>query len=245
MCLSPFSDLLQGLRDFRGRGRSGDRTVTCCCLTLRGNSLAGFLGNMGASRLIRRRCRFRQYFEIAWTTQLLPMWVRPGRNRTLHPKTLSLRRLSWTFFRSGWFPALTSWWTRHHPRFADHYRGRSVDTVTDLPKCLTGRVSHRSPGLVPRWRLAREGPFLRGNVRSHQYVVWVLDAHFATRPTVLRTMRRCLASLAFHCTIPDSWNGLAYRSRRACWKWDQGGGCIRCLGTRLWMRLSSSIGMFV
>ena len=56
---------------------------------------------MGASRLIRRRCRFRQYFETAWTTELLPMCVRPGRNRTLHPRTLSLRRLSWTLFVVG------------------------------------------------------------------------------------------------------------------------------------------------
>ena len=117
-----------------------------------------------------------------------------------------------------------------------------VDAVTDLPKCLTGHVSRRSPGLSLAGGWLGRAPFLR-NVRPHQSVVWVLDAHFATRPTVLRTMRRHLASLAFHCTIPDSWNGLAYRSRRACW--DQGGGCIRCLGTRLWMRLSSSIGMFV
>ena len=31
-------------RNVRGRGRSGDRTVTRHCLTFRGNSLAGFLG---------------------------------------------------------------------------------------------------------------------------------------------------------------------------------------------------------
>ena len=35
-----------------------------------------------------------------------------------------------------------------------------VDAVTDLPKCLTGRGGRRPPGFVPRWRLAREGPFL-------------------------------------------------------------------------------------
>ena len=34
-----------------------------------------------------------------------------------------------------------------------------VDAVIDLPKCLTGRGGRRPPGVVPRWRLAREGPF--------------------------------------------------------------------------------------
>ena len=38
--------------------------------------------------------------------------------------------------------------------------GSPVDAVTNLPKRLTGRVGRRPPGLVPRWRLAREGPFL-------------------------------------------------------------------------------------
>ena len=38
--------------------------------------------------------------------------------------------------------------------------GSLVDAVADLPKLLTGPVSHRSLDFVPRWRLAREGPFL-------------------------------------------------------------------------------------
>ena len=46
------------------------------------------------------------------------------------------------------------------PEVRGQFSGSPVDAVTDLPKCLTGRVGRRSPGLVPRWRLAREGPFL-------------------------------------------------------------------------------------
>ena len=33
-------------------------------------------------------------------------------------------------------------------------------SVADLPNFLTSRVGCRSPGLVPRWRLALQGPFL-------------------------------------------------------------------------------------
>ena len=87
-----------------------------------------------------------------------------------------------------------------------------VDTVADLPKCLPGRMGRRPQGLslVGGW-LGR-APSLR-NVHPHQSVDWVLDAHFATQPTVLRTMRHRLATLAFHCTIPNSWSGLAHQSR--------------------------------
>ena len=35
-----------------------------------------------------------------------------------------------------------------------------VEVVSDLPDCLTRHAGRRSPDLVPRWRLAREGPFL-------------------------------------------------------------------------------------
>ena len=47
----------------------------------------------GDSRLIRRRCRFRQSYRIAWTIQLLPMWVRLGRSRALRPRLLWPHRL--------------------------------------------------------------------------------------------------------------------------------------------------------
>ena len=40
------------------------------------------------------------------------------------------------------------------------HRPFSGSPVSDLPNYLTGRVGRRSPGLVPHWRLAREGPFL-------------------------------------------------------------------------------------
>ena len=38
--------------------------------------------------------------------------------------------------------------------------------VADLPKYLTSHVSRRSPGLVFRWWLAREGPFLAERLTS-------------------------------------------------------------------------------
>ena len=41
------------------------------------------------------------------------------------------------------------------PEVRGPFSGSAVDAVADLPKYLTGSVSH-----VPRWRLAREGPFL-------------------------------------------------------------------------------------
>ena len=40
------------------------------------------------------------------------------------------------------------------------FTGSPVGPVADSPKYFTGRVGRCSPGLVPRWRLAREGPFL-------------------------------------------------------------------------------------
>ena len=91
-------------------------------LTFQRSSLAGFLGDLGDSRLIRRRCRFRQYFRIAWTIRLLLMWVRPERSRALHPRPLSSHRLSWTLFRSEWI--LMPGWIRHRPMLSDHSRGR-------------------------------------------------------------------------------------------------------------------------
>ena len=35
-----------------------------------------------------------------------------------------------------------------------------AEVVSNLPYCLTSCVVRRSPGPVPRWRLARKGPFL-------------------------------------------------------------------------------------
>ena len=63
-----------------------------------------------------------------------------------------------------------------------------VGAVADLPKYLTGRVGRRSPGLVPRWRLAREGPFLAERSSSS---LWCLGAGCAFRNTTYRprTMR--------------------------------------------------------
>ena len=34
------------------------------------------------------------------------------------------------------------------------------EVVSDLPDCMFSSAVRRSPGPVPRWRLAREGPFL-------------------------------------------------------------------------------------
>ena len=40
------------------------------------------------------------------------------------------------------------------------FSGSPVGAVADLPNYLTSRVGRRSPGHIPRWRLAWEGPFL-------------------------------------------------------------------------------------
>ena len=40
------------------------------------------------------------------------------------------------------------------------FSGSLVGAVADLPNYWIGHVGGRSPGLVPRWRLAWEGPFL-------------------------------------------------------------------------------------
>ena len=134
MCLSPFSNPHRGFCIFHGRGRSGGRTVIRLCLTFRRSSPAGFLGDIGDSRLIRRHCRFRQLFMIAWTTRLLPMWALPGMSQILRPRLLTSQRLLWRLCHLGWISCQTS--------------------------CLTRHAGRRSPGFVPRWRLARDGPLL-------------------------------------------------------------------------------------
>ena len=46
------------------------------------------------------------------------------------------------------------------PEVKRPFSGSSVGAVADLPAYLTGCVGRHSTGFVPRWRLAREGPFL-------------------------------------------------------------------------------------
>ena len=41
-----------------------------------------------------------------------------------------------------------------------------AEVFSDLPDCLTSRAVRRSPGPVPRWRLAREGPFISERTSS-------------------------------------------------------------------------------
>ena len=112
----------RGFCIFHGRGRSGDRTVIRLCLTFRRSSLADFLGDIGDSRLIHRRCRFSQLFRKTWTTQLLPMWGHPGMSRILHPKLITCQRLLWRIFRSRWIPCRTSLRTPRLPMCSARYR---------------------------------------------------------------------------------------------------------------------------
>ena len=63
------------------------------------------------------------------------------------------------------------------------FSGSPVGAVADLPKYLTGHVGRRSPGLVPRWRLAREGPFLSERSSSS---LCCLGARCAFRNTTYR-----------------------------------------------------------
>ena len=112
-------------------------------------------GEIGDSRLIRQRCRFRQSFRIAWTTRLLPMWVRPGKSRTLRYRQPLMDALPVGMDSGPDVLADSSSPDAHGP-----FSGSPVEVVAGLANYLTGRVGRSSPGLVPRWRLVREGPFL-------------------------------------------------------------------------------------
>ena len=82
---------------------------------------------------------------IAWTTLLLPMWVRPGRSRTLRQRPLS--------------PHLPVRMDSGHGRPGGIVVGRCSQTILGVAcgSYLTGRVGRRSPGLVPRQLAAGPG----------------------------------------------------------------------------------------
>ena len=58
-----------------------------------------------------------------------------------------------------------------------------ADVVAVIPDYLTGPVSRPSPGVVPHWSLAREGPFLAERSPSS---ILCLDAGCAFRNTTYR-----------------------------------------------------------
>ena len=123
------------------------------CLTLLRGSLAGFPGDMGNSRLIRLRCRCRQFLRVAWTIPLSLTWESNTPSKTVvvtppvgdalpvetDPKALSDSPSSDVV---GTFSELP------------------LGPVADSPQGMTNHGSRRSLGRVPPWRLAREGPFL-------------------------------------------------------------------------------------
>ena len=80
------------------------------------------------------------------------------------------------------------------------FSGSPVPSVADLPNYWTGRVGRHSPGLVPRWRLAWEGPFLAERSSS---LLRCFGAGCAFRNMTYHPSDYA-PSLAFPCTIPDS-----------------------------------------
>ena len=46
------------------------------------------------------------------------------------------------------------------PDVVGTFSGSRLGPVADIPQYMTNHGGHRSPGMVPRWWLAREGPFL-------------------------------------------------------------------------------------
>ena len=138
-CLSQFSNPHRNFCIFHGRGRSGDPL----CL-----KPAGFLGDVGDSRLIRRRCRFRHFFRIAWTTRLLPMWAHPGMSQILHPRLKTYLRLLWRIFHSRWMLCRTSWLTPRLPTCSGWYWCRLLKVSRSCPSLATGSGGPLSRGTL-------------------------------------------------------------------------------------------------
>ena len=113
------------------RGRSVIRFCLTFWRTYQGGSLGDVLDNLG----IRCRCRFRQFIVLPRMTRLLPIWALPEMSRIRPSGTDNL-------------PDALVESSRPLPE-------SPVEVVSDLPDCLTSSAVRRSPGPVPRWRLAR------------------------------------------------------------------------------------------
>ena len=189
----PIPVLHPGFGHFHGRGRSGGRPVTRICLTFQRSSLAGFRGHMGDSRLIRHRYRFHQSFRVVWLIQLWPLWFRPGRSRALRPSVIATQTVVDALpIGMDSVPdvvADSSSTDAHSP-----FSGSPVGAVADIPNNWTGRVGCRSPRLIPRWWLAREGPFLEEHSSSS---LRCLGAGCAFRNTTYRPSDYVLLSGEF------------------------------------------------
>ena len=101
----------------------------------------------------------------------------------------------------------------------------AVDSPTGLPQA---GPQH----LVPRWRLAWEGPFGQRflNRTSGTLAVDMLSATLHTGP---QTLPYPPGSMGCHCTTLDFWNGSTLRSRLNYWIKGLVLGCTRCPVHRL------------
>ena len=112
--------------------------------------------------------------------------------------------------------------------------------VTDGSHGMTKRESRRSLSRVPRWRLAREGPFL---VERSSSSLRSAGAGCAFRNTTYRASDYASPSGEFGIPLNHP-RFLEWVGRQVCWRWDLGGGSTRCREIRLWMQPHSYIGTF-
>ena len=108
---------------------------------------------MGDSWSIRLRCRFRLFFRVDWTIRSS---LREESN-TLSKAVIAAQTVGHALPVGMDSNALTD---SPLPDVVRPFSGSPMGPVADIPKYVTSHVSCCSPGMVPLWRLAREGPFL-------------------------------------------------------------------------------------
>ena len=126
------------------------------CLTLLRSSLAGFPGDMGNSWLIRLRCQCRLFLRVVWTIPLSLTWGHPGRTTTSETIVVT-QPIGDALPVETDSKALSN---SPSPDVVGTFSELPLGPVADSPQGMTNHGSRRSLGRIPRWRLAREGPFL-------------------------------------------------------------------------------------
>ena len=111
-----------------------------------------------------------------------------------------------------------------------------------LHRDVIGSGDSRSSSRIPRWRLAREGPFLAERSTS---VLREFGAGCAFRKTTYQASDYVLPSGAFGVPLNYPWflEWIGVPESASLLELGPGSGLIRCPGIRLWRRPSSFIGM--
>ena len=92
---------------------------------------------------------------------------------------------------------------RHHPMCHVPMPESPPEVVSDLPDYLTSCVVRRPPSPVPRWRLAREGPFL-SEQSSSSLRCFGMAVLSGIRRIAHRITPRRLENLGLRCIILGS-----------------------------------------